>query len=93
MDRVKGRYMKKLWMNILAMFGVPIRTKHFVCYCNLCEADMVVCATCGNNCCNGGYGEVDGKQCHDCPNAYDVEHILWRKGEDAVMFAGRKDPQ
>lgn len=30
------------------------------------------CGTCGNNTCNGGYGEVDGKHCPDCPEAYAV---------------------
>lgn len=31
---------------------------------------MVICGTCGNNSCNGGYGEVDGKTCADCEGAY-----------------------
>jgi hypothetical protein len=36
---------------------------------------MVVCPTCGNNSCNGGYGEVDGKECPDCPKAYKLMDI------------------
>ena len=52
-------------------------------YCGNCETDMVVCGTCGNNCCNGGYGEVIGKEpgttmtCPDCPAAYELQ----RKGK------------
>ncbi len=37
---------------------------------------MVVCKTCGNNCCNGGYGEVDDKTCTDCPSAYEKQNGL-----------------
>lgn len=41
-------------------------------YCELCEADMIICPKCGNNTCNGGYGEVDGSQCDLCPTAYEA---------------------
>lgn len=34
---------------------------------------MIVCGKCGNNCCNGGYGVVDGKECPDCPSAYELQ--------------------
>lgn len=47
---------------------------------------MVLCATCGNNCCNAGYGEVDGKKCTDCPEAYDHQDAYW-KDKDNVRFA------
>lgn len=33
----------------------------------------VVCPACGNNCCNSGHGEVDGKPCTVCPQAYEVQ--------------------
>lgn len=40
-------------------------------YCDLCEARVVVCGKCGNNCCNGGYGELTpGIKCDACPSAY-----------------------
>lgn len=39
-------------------------------YCDLCEVDIVYCGKCGNNCCNGGYGVVDGETCDACPSAY-----------------------
>jgi hypothetical protein len=42
-------------------------------YCDHCQTSMVICGKCGNNCCNGGYGEVDGIQCDACPSAYDMQ--------------------
>jgi len=39
-------------------------------YCKLCEHDVVICGKCGNNTCNGGYGEVDGEECDACESAY-----------------------
>jgi len=55
-----------------------ITTKHTVSYCELCETDMIVCVTCGNNCCNGGDGKVDGAICVDCPDAYVVQEEYWK---------------
>jgi hypothetical protein len=55
-------------------------TKHHWEYCDHCEADVVICGTCGNNCCNGGYGEVMGPEpdttmkCPDCPSAYELQN-------------------
>jgi hypothetical protein len=43
-------------------------------FCELCDTDMVICPTCGNNCCNGGYGEVNDMPCQDCPMAYKLWH-------------------
>lgn len=40
--------------------------------CAMC-GPMVVCGKCGNNCCNGGYGLIDGKECGACPSAYDKQ--------------------
>jgi hypothetical protein len=43
-------------------------------FCPLCCGWMVVCGKCGNNCCNGGYGELpDGSPCDACPSAYDLQ--------------------
>lgn len=43
-------------------------------YCDHCEGRMVVCGQCGNNCCNGGYGEMaPGIKCGACPSAYDMQ--------------------
>ncbi len=37
--------------------------------CSICGW-TVICPKCGNNCCNGGYGEIDGETCDVCPDAY-----------------------
>jgi hypothetical protein len=42
-------------------------------YCLLCECWMIICWKCGNNTCNAGYGEVDGKPCDVCPSAYNYD--------------------
>lgn len=48
---------------------------HFWSNCDMC-GPMVICGKCGNNCCNGGYGEIIGKEpgttmeCDACPSAY-----------------------
>lgn len=39
-------------------------------YCELCKTVTGICPECGNNCCNGGYGE-DGK-CKTCPKIYNL---------------------
>lgn len=50
---------------------------HYWEYCDMCEADIVICGFCGNNCCNGGYGEVMGEfrimNCPYCPSAYEMQ--------------------
>lgn len=63
-----------------------IHSKHKLSYCSLCECDMVICATCGNNCCNAMYGDVDGIKCTDCPDAYEVQDAFW-KDKTSVQFA------
>jgi hypothetical protein len=45
-------------------------TKNYIAYCHHCEQDVMICGKCGNNTCNGGYGEIDGVQCDQCPQAY-----------------------
>ena len=52
---------------------------HKHAYCDHCERKIVLCGTCGNNTCNGGYGEVMGPEpgttmpCPDCPSAYELD--------------------
>lgn len=46
--------------------------KHHWIHCDLCDHEVVICGKCGNNTCNGGYGEVDGKECDVCPSAYEL---------------------
>lgn len=45
--------------------------------CGFCQQPMARCPKCGNNSCNGGYGEIAGKQCDMCPSVYDAVTI-WR---------------
>jgi hypothetical protein len=53
-----------------------MKVKHVLDYCDGCETEMVTCGTCGNNCCNGGYGEINGAKCPDCPAAYDAQDFI-----------------
>jgi hypothetical protein len=52
---------------------------HYWSYCSHCDTKVVICGRCGNNCCNGGYGEELGPEpgelitCRACPSAYEVQ--------------------
>ncbi|NCQ51530.1 hypothetical protein GW796_06470 [archaeon] len=67
-----------------------IKPKHYWEYCDHCETNVVICGTCGNNCCNGGHGEVIGAEpnttipCPDCPSAYDLQTQEWNNGNNPV---------
>jgi hypothetical protein len=65
---------------------------HFWSICEMC-GPMVVCGKCGNNCCNGGYGEIigpeknaDGEiimiQCDACPSAYEKQDLEYAEHND-----------
>ncbi len=43
--------------------------------CELCGW-FVRCPKCGNNSCNGGFGEVDGKECDVCNVAYVIQDAI-----------------
>ena len=45
---------------------------HYWDWCDHCEIEVVICGKCGNNTCNGGYGEVDGEECDKCEEAYKI---------------------
>ena len=45
--------------------------------CTHCGAYMIRCPKCGNNCCNGGYGTVDGVECDICPLAYQFQGFAY----------------
>lgn len=64
---------------------MKIKSKHILSYCPLCRTEIVKCITCGNNCCNGGYGEVNGEKCSDCPKAYDDQDLYW-KDSNSIEF-------
>ncbi len=45
-------------------------------YCTTCQVDYIECPECGNNCCNGGYGEdSQGKECKVCKEAYEYQTL------------------
>lgn len=46
---------------------------------------MVVCADCGNNCCNSVTNLIDGELC-GCQEAYEDQTAYW-KDHDCVEFA------
>ena len=43
---------------------------NYISYCTHCEQQIVVCGLCGMNTCSGGYGEINGEPCPQCPTAY-----------------------
>lgn len=65
--------------------------KHKWEICDMC-GPMVVCGKCGNNCCNGGYGEIFGPEpgvmvtCDMCPSAYDLQNAGEPIGELGDKF-------
>lgn len=52
-------------------------------WCSTCNDWFIECPRCGNNTCNGGYGE-DGC-CPVCPDAYDlmynIQNLIEAKNE------------
>jgi len=53
-----------------------IKSKHKKDFCTFCNRAIVRCGTCGNNCCNGGSGEINGKECLDCLEAYKHQDMM-----------------
>jgi len=51
-------------------------------YCEMCERDNVICGKCGNNTCNGGYGEINGEKCDQCPSAYAEDQSIANEKDD-----------
>lgn len=66
---------------------MTIHSKHTLAYCAGCQTDMVICAACGNNCCNGSYGPEPGadSSCLGCPEAYEHQRVYW-SDHDSVRF-------
>ena len=64
-----------------------IYSQHKLSYCDLCETEMVICAVCGNNCCNGSDGKASkGIDC-DCSEAYEHQKIYYENSAN-ITFAG-----
>jgi len=59
-------------------------SRHTLSYCALCEGNMVICADCGNNCCNGGTQEIDGVRC-GCEEAYE-DQTAYLEDPECVRF-------
>ena len=49
-------------------------------WCELCEAVFVRCPKCGNNTCNGGSGDINGKRCDMCGATYQYAKLFDRTG-------------
>lgn len=60
-------------------------SRHTLSYCVGCQTDMVICADCGNNCCNSGTRNVNGKRC-GCEEAYEHQAMQWNNA-NSVRFA------
>jgi len=54
-----------------------IKSRHTLSYCGLCR-DMVICADCGNNCCNGSSGRGLGTSECNCDEAYEHQTLYYR---------------
>lgn len=48
-------------------------------YCSECECEYVECPRCKNNCCNGSYGEIDGKECDICELSYEYQDLYFKR--------------
>lgn len=60
-----------------------IQSRHYLANCGLC-GEMVICADCGNNCCNACTGQINGVNC-GCDEAYAHQDIFW-KNKSAIVF-------
>lgn len=47
-------------------------------YCSWCDCAMICCPKCGNNCCSGGYGNINGEKCDLCPDAYKYQDKMYQ---------------
>jgi hypothetical protein len=48
---------------------------------------MIICWQCGNNTCNAGYGEIDGKPCDVCPTAHNYQDKYWNERPQGLKSA------
>lgn len=47
----------------------------------MCKSYTAMCPACGNNDCNGGWGEIDGKQCTECERVH-KDFVEYRKTKE-----------
>ena len=59
-------------------------------WCCMCGA-VVRCPKCGNNSCNGAFGELeDGSKCDVCPQAYEIQDKAYADGTVPVFGPEKK---
>jgi hypothetical protein len=46
-------------------------------FCEACGAYFIRCPKCGNNCCNGGYGKINGEECDICFLCYQFQNLAY----------------
>jgi len=65
----------KIWDKILNELGFTTGEHITVSwdYCGTCKRAFIRCEKCGNNCCNGGHGEINGEPCDACDSAYKIQ--------------------
>jgi hypothetical protein len=63
-------------------------------WCSTCKCHYVRCPKCGNNCCNGMYGRLFGKECDECYAAYEYQetHEEERLSQPMPQPGEAKDP-
>lgn len=48
-------------------------------WCGTCDCAAAICPDCGNNACNGTYGETkDGGYCQTCPDVYEYQRQAFK---------------
>ena len=61
-------------------------------YCELCRGTFVYCPKCGNNCCNAGYGYLNGETCDVCELAYQYQALAWETKKNPSKQWIKKHP-
>lgn len=46
-------------------------------WCGECDFAFIRCPKCGNNCCCGGYGQIEGKECDVCSLSYQYQELAF----------------
>lgn len=56
-----------------------------------CCGSMINCPACGNNVCNGGHGELNGKDCPVCPMVYAYDAMARETGNRPMVYHRHED--
>lgn len=69
-----------------------VQSRHTLDWCGSCVCDRVLCADCGNNCCNGGTGRsIYDKDC-DCEEAYAHQELFWSDPASVIFVKDTRPP-